>query len=217
MRERPIIERDGQVRAILEGRKSQTRRVIKLPPDHMAGGFVLTDGGDVWMDYQVAVSRPEIATAIDLQSEHRCPYGVIGDRLWLKEAWNKEGGAVSYRADGDWIADYRAAAESGIGVPRRPDLKWIPSVSMPRWASRIILEVTDVRVERLQDISEEDARAEGFEYEVLQAVSGEHKTARDNFSIFWDNTRGNGSWASNPWCWVLTFSLMAEEKATAPL
>jgi hypothetical protein len=193
LKERPIPFSDAMVRAILDGTKTQTRRLVRPPTGFERIDRVYPIGGG----WRIDESNP-----YGIARQVTCPYGVPGDRLWVRETWNKEGGSLSYRADGDWIADYRAAAESGSGVPRRPDLKWRPSIFLPRWASRITLELTDVRAERLQDITDEDARAEGCD-------AGENMregSCRDLFSVLWDSINAERAlWVGNPWVWALTF------------
>ncbi len=190
MKERPILFSAPMVRAILAGTKTQTRRVVKDP-----GLPCATD----------AQQRDCIRRAIG------CPYGQPGDRLWVREAWGvydqgfdtaEESAFVVYRADTD-----------------RPDPKrWRPSIHMPRWASRITLEITDVRVQRLQDISEADADAEvfggGFPHVVLPELFPDADAAGglsipECFRVLWESINGAGSWETNPWVWALTFHRVA--------
>lgn len=189
-KERPILFSGPMVRALLDGRKTQTRRVVKpQPPEGVcrcpyAGGW--------------AHEHADGACSCRLI---RCPYGWIGDRLWVREAWGlmdtqpsdgPDRATLGYRADGD------AAAPNG-----RHQL-WRPSIHMPRWASRITLEITDVRVERLQDISEDDAWAEGFPDP--EGANREYPDrARYWFRNLWGEINGKGSWDMNPWVWALTF------------
>jgi hypothetical protein len=213
------------VRAILAGQKSQTRRIVKgIPlqpaprchPDHKASPDAWDDVrcfGDEWS------FRGETAL-----TEHliRCPYGKPGDRLWVKETVSESepcylGGrpqpTVWYRADNN--------------RPTWAERKWTPSIHCARRLSRITLEVTDVRVQRLQDISEEDAMAEGVESrEVITGASYEggghvekcgarylHGTwpcdvfdsSVDAFSDLWQSINGPGSWDANPFVWVVSF------------
>ncbi|HUV48247.1 MAG TPA: hypothetical protein VMX11_04645, partial [Actinomycetes bacterium] len=109
----------------------------------------------------------------------RCPFGVVGDRLWVRETFACPETVRYYRAD-----------DAGI-LP--PGTKWTPSIHMPRWASRLSLTITDVRVQRLQDISEADAEAEGLD-------------GRDLFACTWVNLYGPKSWLTNPWVWAITFT-----------
>lgn len=178
MRERPILFSGPMVRAILDGTKTQTRRVAM----HTVCG--------------VRVARLAYDPAPDVCA---CPYGVPGDRLWVRETFApfSTGGAV-YRAD---KPRFSPGAHEVVGG------SWHPSIHMPRWASRLSLEVTGVRVERLQDISEADAIAEGChdsDGAPTQELSG---TARGAFALLWDDLnadRGYG-WDANPWVWVVEF------------
>ena len=165
MTERPILFNGPMVRAILDGRKTMTRRIVK------AGTR------DDW---------------------NACPYGVIGDRLWVRETWRCFGGREYEYQQHQPSIIYRA--DDG---PTHNEGGWRPSIFMPRWASRITLEITGVRVERLQDISEADAEAEG--------CTGDHRADRDSdaaqeFRSLWNQINGKrASWDSNPWVWVVEF------------
>lgn len=180
MKDRPIIFSGAMVRAILDGTKTQTRRVIRLG----RGVSILGDGNLAQRD------------------DHRCPYGEPGDRLWVKETHQIRqrviGSRLTARTE-TWV-NYRADAEN---VER-----WRPSIYMPRWASRITLELTDVRVQRVQSISEEDARAEGApalaEGVDDAAAFGLRHTV--GFARLWDSINlDRAPWAANPWVWALTF------------
>jgi hypothetical protein len=204
MNEKPILFSGDMVRAILDGRKTQTRRVIKMRNGELAEDedipLEITEC-NLYLGYVMDFSRhyPQ-------WEELRCPYGKPGDLLWVRETWGTvhphvkpsdfapNGVRVWYRADDikkNWFIE-----------------KWNPSIFMPRWASRIILRVTDVRVERVQEISEEDARAEG----VLKAggASLSLYTARHHFSQLWDriNAKRGYGWDVNPWVWVVEFRLV---------
>ena len=172
MKERPILFSGPMVRAILDGRKTQTRR-----PYNPKAGFPREDGevtpttADAWTDYGP------------------CPIGQPGDRLWVRETWTQNtSGVIWYRADGHSIAN-------GL---------WRPSIHMPRWASRITLEITRVWVERVQDITEEEAKAEG--------CCGGHSsipgyafsaTPREHFRHIWQSIYG--TWDANPLVWAYEF------------
>ena len=145
MTERPILFSAEMVRAILEGSKTQTRRVIKPVPTFNGGG-ACHDADALQQDYvEPHWVFPEI-----------CKYGAPGDLLWVRETWGQYPIELNPEPCDAW---YKATSN---GPP--PPFKWRPSIHMPRWASRITLRITDVRVERLQDISEDDARAEGVGY-----------------------------------------------------
>jgi hypothetical protein len=204
VRVRPILFSGPMVRALLDGRKTQTRRAVKpQPPERWEGArphkIALTtddEGAELFAYSQSAGNGDWTA---------RCPYGVPGDRLWVRETWAHDGPdleTVRTRHEdmlpgGDSYGPYYRATEIA------PDtLLWRPSIFMPRWASRITLEITDVRVERLQDISEADALAEGVTHSLSHPAG---RTAAENYSWLWDDINGEGAWASNPWVWVLTF------------
>lgn len=193
MKERPIIFSGEMVRAILEGRKTQTRRVIKPQPSGDVGAWPYDDHRENWLV---------------------CPYGSQECRLWVRETWrpfvlgsrfNQEVD-IEYRADGQKILHHPISSEKlekwegGFS-----DCSWKPSIHMPRWASRITLEITDVRVERVQDITDADAVAEGIDPE--EDKYDGHQVPKVNFSFLWDsiNEKRGFGWDANPWVWVVEF------------
>lgn len=196
MKERPIIFSSEMVRAILEGRKTQTRRVIKPQP------VLLPDWGE--MEYKGEV--------YSLLPRRFCPYGREGDRLWVKEAWRVgrvDRNTIWYRDD-----SFMALAESADDLAgRKLGDQWKSARFMFRWASRITLEVSGVRVERVQDIWIEDAVAEGLEvvqrggYRAFKGAERLHSMPTDAFASVWDsiNARRGYAWESNPWVWVVEF------------
>ncbi len=195
-KERPILFSAPMVRALLAGTKTQTRRVVKPQPEF--------DGPERLHHAEVALWREAMLTL-------RCPYGQPGDRLWVRETWQAVNGddrarhiVTHPRPNRGWI-EYAA-------TPRldEPAYKWRPSIHMPRWASRITLEVTSVRVERLQDISEADALAEGVN--VHPDHHGKPRTSIYSpvqaYADLWDQINGAGSWAANPWVWAVSFKVV---------
>jgi len=201
MRERSILFNGAMVRAILAGEKTQARRVVKL-----------TIGGHV-----KELGRHRRWHPDDPEATLACPYGQPGDRLWVRETcrfgvhadlWD----AVEYKADGAWrkLTDLDEATGWRFGeLCGYNSAKWRPSIHMPRWASRLLLEVTEVRVERVQDISEADAIAEGL------SESAYHPNP---FAALWDsiNAKRGYEWAKNPRVWAITFQkLQAEALALA--
>lgn len=207
MKERPILFSTEMVRAILEGRKTQTRRIVKKQP-HGAGE---------WVRQLASWLFPNVNPYIKL----KCPYGQPGDRLWVRETWFNDMSFGSpeyyYRANGEFDEQFERHRLGQVGP-----FKWRPSIFMPREASRILLEVMDVRVERLQDISEEDAKAEGvtdvefypddgFPLSVGHMVGKDdgntmlHTTRVKAYSTLWESINGKGSWDKNPWVWVIEF------------
>lgn len=194
MRERPILFSAPMVRAILAGQKTQTRRVVMPQPQHPQFGsrrmLALDDEGiDLYLH-----GGPLLPRAI------RCPYGKPGDRLWVRETWNQFEGWKGYF----YAAD---AHLFGIGEFDDPDhipedeLRWKPSIHMPRAASRITLEVTGVRVDRLQDISRGDAMAEGCPFPNM----ADGDDPRQWFADLWSQINGPEAWQANPWVWVVEF------------
>ena len=186
VKERPMLFSAPMVRALLAGTKTQTRR--ELAPDLFVSG-----GGAV-------VRMVSVGPATTGIQEVRCPYG--GSRLWVRETW-----AAPHTYDHlpprlipqDARIHYAATEERG-------GLLWRPSIHMPRWASRITLEVTGVRVERLQDISIADAMAEGV-VETNANLRGLEPCMewRYSYEDLWRQINGPGSWDANPWVWVIEF------------
>lgn len=196
MKERGIIFNAEMVRAILDGRKTQTRRIIKsVPATHNFHGWVMssTQAKDEGKACWAIGDSPLLKEPIRLN----CPLGKIGDRLWVRETWRKfdfsdECGCSEYPCGcpENGAIMYRATQDDG-------ESKWRPSTHMPRRYSRITLEITNVRVERLQDISEQDAIAEG--------ITNISVLSKYIFSKLWESIYGFDSWSSNPWVWVIEF------------
>jgi hypothetical protein len=204
--DRPILFSAPMVRAILAGTKTQTRRAVKLPKPlhpHFGGRAPLMlahddEGIELYLHSRV------------LPRAIRSPYGTKGDRLWVREAWR-----IAGDSDGDTLdmfdrddVQYRADDDQGY-IDR-----YRPSIHMPRRFSRITLDVTGVRVERLQSISADDAKAEGISEFIggwickeatddkpLQAGS----TPQEGYLHLWESINGPGSWGANPWVWVVEF------------
>lgn len=208
MKERLILFSGEMVRALLDGRKSQTRQIIRPQPlEPVCKLCTFHVRGREWLGL-ICGDPPRI-------TQH-CPYGVVGDRLWVRETWfdnyadrwdgstrtHDEQGfpCIHYRADG--IPDFEG--EEG-------DMRWSPSIHMPRWASRITLEITGIRVERVNAISEADARAEGVKpilvsrgWEADGCIPGgvSHLEA---FAALWDRLNPRCPFGSGPWVWVIEF------------
>jgi len=210
VKEHPILFSGEMVRAILDGRKTQTRRLVRLPPGYEHGEVYGYEGS--YNGRHCLACDPGPSRAI------LCPFGVPGDRLWVRETWRDGQYAVGKEWDFDDRVGYRA---SFVGDPA---LKWKPSIHMPRWASRLTLEVVSVRVERLQDITEADAQAEGVDSgapwfppgqwsppdeDPRQVGYGRGNFALQNFRALWEHINGKRApWASNPWVWVVTFKTL---------
>lgn len=201
MKERPILFSAPMVLAILAGRKSQTRRLVKLPPwlakRHTSLGLAwpdpgLGDGGYLNVPHSDDANVSEWMWPIE---RVRCPHGDIGDRLWVRETHGTvtgNGVRTVYRADGEPRELLTGRLITG--------LKWTPSIFMRRHQSRITLEITGVRVERLNDISEADAVAEG----VGNPITRDCKVPE--YAALWDKINGKRApWDSNPWVWVVEF------------
>ncbi|MGA6517174.1 hypothetical protein ACPEF8_28085 [Klebsiella sp. K796] len=195
MKERGMIFNGEMVRALLDDRKTQTRRPIKWKQTRFTEIGEREDGSKwPWSE--------DAEHACDFW--HPCPFGAVGDRIWVRETWaryniDQNSHDIAYRATTpeDWPEEGR----------------WRPSIHMPRWASRILLEITNVRVERLNAISEEDARAEGIidggclncgEPEPCGCANPE-PDATDAFAYLWQSIYGQESWNANPWVWVIEF------------
>jgi hypothetical protein len=204
-RERPIPFSGPMVRAILDGRKTQTRRVIKPQPE-MRNGFVY--GVD-------AACSESFFRAEPWNCIKRLPF-VVGMTLWVRETWylgcpDDDGPFVGYLADDS--RNYTPIELGALSLHLNPHSGNRPSIHMPRWASRITLELTGVRVERVQDITEEDAKAEGFVVGPMVLCSHCTPTAHvkigatGEFRSCWDsiNAKRGFGWAVNPWVWCLTF------------
>lgn len=216
MKERPILFNGAMVRAILEGRKTVTRRAVKewQQPKLQDDGswFATAQHHPRW---GFGVSGIDAATcAQELSDTGCCPYGRPGERLWVRETFmDLRGTGVEHRPTLDSpLQRYAYAAEVRPGSfadETRKDygLKWRPSIHMPREACRLVLEITDVRVERLQAISRADIRAEGLVCPPELASDDVSPNYRDwypaAFRALWEST--GGDWASNPWVWVVEF------------
>ncbi|ULK19895.1 hypothetical protein [Klebsiella pneumoniae] len=232
MKERGMIFNGEMVRALLSGRKTQTRRPIKWKQTRFTEIGEREDGSKwPWSE--------DAEHACDFW--HPCPFGAVGDRIWVRETWatlgNEDGCCIDWEGNlckGDERSAariYRASCEQRPGdyglwsIPDdaywKPHTKehkfegaWRPSIHMPRWASRILLEITDVRVERLNAISEEDATAEGVPPagSLLPDYPGTFLTPKDDFATakvafqrLWESIYGEESWKANGWVWVISF------------
>lgn len=192
-----MIFNGEMVRAILHGRKTQTRRP----------------------------ANPSTANLLDLQEQYphkkyniSCPFGAVGDRIWVRETWAEAGaGAPDLKL---YRANYPEHVPTHYeNVPPADEIRWTPSIHMPRWASRITLEITGVRVERLNGISETEAEAEGIDMEALfdaqdcyDCIAGHNMTGRPAvtgaFKYLWESIYGEESWKANPWVWVIEFKVV---------
>ncbi|HFT3212736.1 TPA: hypothetical protein ACHV3X_000636 [Klebsiella variicola] len=194
--ERGMIFNAEMVRALLDGRKTQTRRPIKWKQTRFTEIGEREDGSKwPWSE--------DAEHACDFW--HPCPFGAVGDRIWVREAFRVHSRAtdvatLAYKASerNSWTEQTRRVPVAVCNKPATPE-KWTPSLHMPRWASRILLEITGVRVERLRSMSQDDARAEG-----VIAASGPMEAGLA-FRELWDSIYGEESWKANPWVWVIEF------------
>lgn len=221
-KERPILFSGAMVQAILSGRKTQTRRVVRkqfavdAEPAEVSAtspeGWQISGHSGLWWD--------DCGACID--DAIRCPFGMPGDRLWVRETWQcirqaKNGQRSTEGPPLPPIEGFRWT-EYAASPSDEPPPRWRPSIHMPRWASRITLEVTGVRVERLNDISEKDAIAEGIAYDdsvpfngpwfASQEDSQGYGWPKDAYQALWEHINGDGSWAANPWVWVVEFRVI---------
>lgn len=207
MKERPILFSAPMVRALLAGTKTQTRRIVKPQPDFDTAraviGHHVDDSNAAYDPLFNSIGLREGQAFGFVQPNIGCPYGRPGDRLWVRETW-----AVHAIFDGRAPRDIDAPVTYAADGPM-PDLigKLRPGIHMPRWLSRITLEITGVRVERLQDISEADASAEGCPLALhLRIVRPDRDdSARGWYRNLWEQINGAGSWDANPWVWALEF------------
>ncbi len=237
IKSRPILFSAPMVNAILNGRKVQTRRIMKTQPrDYKPGPNVHAPRHekayfDSYCNGPKTEQNPRRMsqnwcwwTPDDRQGADwiKCPYGVPGDRLWVRETFYIDNvnyigkpliglapvsDGLYYRADGDCcdqIPECQCASPE-VGKPA-----WRPSIFMPRWASRLELEITAIRAGRLQDISEADAIAEGSREPSLVPIVGACYSERDVYAKLWESINGAGSWARNEWVWVVEFQQVAQ-------
>lgn len=205
-KEKPILFSGEMVRAILEGRKTQTRRPLKPQPiPHETGGW------RYGKKYRYACAGGATPSD-DLLLLHECPYGLPGDLLWVRETWAHierphtiENSFFEDREEYIFAADNANFFADKIG-------KWRPSIHMPRAASRLTLEITNIRIERLLSITESDAIAEGVEtwpdgnYKAYGKHAGKHSTARGSYFDLWNSINPENLVKQNPWVWVIEFA-----------
>ena len=219
-KERPILFSASMVRALLDGSKTQTRRVMKPQPEpspHRPGDYEWPCNA---FQSMVSVADTRAPGAHGMAGD-ACPHGGHGDHLWVRETFGYVSPNEHQRPLSECRIEYRADLPAGstdrpggwpatecVGDLARP--RWRPSIHMPRVASRILLEIVSVRVERLNDCSDADARAEGTPggHGVIPSYNY-NATPSEHFSHLWESINGAGSWASNPWVWVIEFKRVA--------
>lgn len=226
MAERPIIFSAPMVRAILAGTKTQTRRIVKTD---YTGDLESVSSAEEFAGtspYPLAVDRSD--ACVYFRRPFACQVGIpkpwrVGDTLWVREAWQFAGFTedgypfITYRADGErklhedypeeWV-DKLTDTWAALSEPenydidkRAADRRWRPSIHLPRWAARLMLRVADVRAERLQQITEPDARAEGWDLSTKQPPVEWYRGLWDDI-----NAARGFRWLENPWVWVVTFA-----------
>lgn len=215
MKFRPILFSAPMVRALLNGTKTQTRQVVKPRPDR-------------YMGKRCMLQPHELAGEVNQGEYSNCPHGQPGDRLWVREPWcgeidghtsqliyNEDGNTYKclYRADGQHVVLDDGDGFTKTNKDGSEASPWKPSIHTPRWASRITLEITAVRVERLHNISEADAIAEG----VIAEDNRRYYCGFDDegrilskspvtaYAWIWNSINGPHSWELNPWVWVIEF------------
>lgn len=227
-KDRPMLMSGPMVRALNACTKTQTRRTIKTQPSeihftperhsYLTGARVEIQAGKAWAVFEYTMGEVEAIP---------CPYGKPGDRLWVRESWceaspehrdHRNVRQAFYKADGESEEIRQRFIQAGH------DYRWRPSIHMPRWACRLTLEIIRVRVERLQDISEVDCIAEGIEGKMSERWPGKKvwrdylarekdvgpdgewfERPKDSYRSLWESINGPGSWALNPWVWVVEF------------
>ena len=219
MKERPILFSASMVRGLLAGTKTQTRRAVWPQPasDQQLRTVIGSSGFVYVMDNAPLLPYPKVRRV-----RWDCPYGQPGDRLWVRESWSSSDYRLQrgpyLKPDEFNVAEARELGHLIYAADGTPDfegeqelIRWVPSIHMPRWASRITLEITSVRVERLQEISEADVQAEGWTRrpEVSTEPQVHKEAARDWFMDRWESINGPGSWDANPWVWAIEFRRLA--------
>lgn len=195
MKERPILFSAPMVRTLLAGTKTQTRRAFSPRMEKLMRAAAAM--GEVSHFLDEGSMQPN-----DLDYVRSfCPYGQPGDRLWVRETWAYGVHAMAAKRDEDGPFVYAADGTTQGRLCER----WTPSIHMPRWACRITLDIKAVRIERLQSISEADAEAEGIDFLRHIPDADETLTAKQLYECLWDSINGAGSWAANPWVWVVEF------------
>lgn len=234
MKETPIIFNMDMVRAILDGRKTQTRGVVK---GYKPSWFDIVESKtDNSVKFIKSFNFGGHHAGLSVTKWIKCPYGKVGDRLWVRETWadvnTPDGPAICYRADGSYQhwRDFSTVFDKDYGagpsmnyeaypgdyvmwwedlLNGEPDHRWKPSIHMPKWACRTWLEITNIRVERLQDINYAEVIAEGFHWLLTdeQQTDAEHRfNGIKAYSRLWDSIYGKKyPWEDSPWVWVIEF------------
>lgn len=205
---RPILFSSAMVRALMSGAKTQTRRLKNLeeinenPSQWRFDGF-MEDEGYLFADTTKDEPNGSHGLAI------KCPYGKVGDQLWVRESFRYADEDLRLHPEIPVPVDYRAdPMKASVGCDGFDTLPWRPSIYMPRWASRITLEITEVRVQRLQEISKEDVISEGLSAREGYPLADCHAGWHEPFATLWDSINGKRpgcSWSDNPFVWAISF------------
>ncbi|EPX7615496.1 hypothetical protein [Enterobacter roggenkampii] len=226
-----MIFNGEMVRAILDGRKTQTRRIMKVQPDTPEFGLRRIIESSIANEIGMYFWSQEDARGIKARSKQfSCPFGDVGDRIWVRETWAEAGAGAPdlklYRAN--YPEHFPTHYEN---VPPVDEIRWTPSIHMPRWASRLTLEITGVRVERLDKISEEDAISEGMQGVICPSCKGDPdysttqydpdslaavdeipcqscESNRSKFFALWDSIYGEANHCMGDWVWVIEFKVV---------
>lgn len=224
MKEHPIIFKTEMVKAILEGKKTQTRRVMNPQPEEGYGSITVgyyhptkvNKDGEQYPGDEVFGAYTD-----DGEWGWISPYGQVGDHLWVRETWatskRLDRFSPNYIGKAGTVALWYKTNDNQIDNPIEVRGKWRPSIHMPRWASRITLEITNIRVQRLQDVSADDAFEEGMSKEIATHLGLSTHESQEEFNFtacrrvfheLWDsiNSKRGYSWGNNPFVWVLSFN-----------
>lgn len=211
-KERGMIFNSEMVRAILSGQKTQARRIVKN----------VTSDNCMTLTKPIKTRDGVYTHVMDAPKHGLCPHGNVGDRIWVRETW--QGPLVDFKHSDDLLRNAEKYEKpencvyeaDGVPAPEFYDADdnlrccWRPSIHMPRWASRILLEITNVHVERLNDISEEDAKAEGVSPST-HTITPPEAVYRVGFGELWRSIYGDENWEKNPWVWVIEFKRVQEQ------
>lgn len=239
MKEIPILFSAPMVQAILEGRKTQTRRLMKPQIKYCDHSRYTEaewkDKPTEWSEVALKIGRAYCSmcgNGVEYSKDYggiKCPQGKPGDLLWVRETWGVgcrpdpfQGsvGGIEFKADSKFIDDIEPLPlhrYENFDYGNYDKSGWRPSIHMPKAIARIWLQVTDIRVERLHDISEEDAKTEGMEkmnddpfpYKLYSCGTASCVDAKTSFRFLWEDINGDGSWVDNPWVWVISFKVLS--------
>lgn len=230
MKQHPILFSTPMVQAILAGNKTMTRRLnglekINTNPDDWQFEWADFSLKMPWRFTQIStVSEKTLADKSFYQSETKCPYGKPGDVLWVRETWAHRFSINGQYLPNEFVFKSTNDPHEGNSTHEELGLKWFPSIHMPKSACRLWLEITDIRVERLQVISEKDAKAEGVElqknhkwknYRIGTEPKEGFSMPFSSFETLWRKIHGGDSWNANPWVWVIEFKRI--EKLSTPM